>query len=80
MVAQPAHDAGLLAFVAPQMAVYDALNERLGLVSCVLPVGLIRVETERWKNEHYYVRPDQVVSVGFARVRLAVRGVDLMRG
>lgn len=76
---QPADTAGLFVFVAPQMAVYDALNERLGSVSSVLPVGLIEVETERWKNEHYYVRPDQVVSVGFARVRLAVCGADLIR-
>jgi hypothetical protein len=62
------------------MAVYDAFNERLGIVACVLPIGLIQVETERWKNEHYYIRPDQLASVGFARVRLTVRGVDLMRG
>ncbi len=80
MIVQPADEGSLLAFVAPRMAVYDALNERLGIVSCVLPLGLIQVETERWKNEHYYIRPDQLASVGFARVRLAVRSVDLMRG
>ena len=80
MITQPAHDGSLLAFVVPHMAVYDALNERLGTVDCVLPLGLIQVETERWKNEHYYIRPEQLASVGFARVRLTVRGVDLTRG
>jgi hypothetical protein len=79
MVAQPTDHGSLLPFVAPGMAVYDTLNERLGKVTRILAQGLIQVETERWKHEHYYIRPDQLASVGFARIRLSVRGVDLLR-
>jgi hypothetical protein len=67
----------LLTHIIPGMAVYDVYNEPLGTVERILPAAIIEVETERWRERRYLVRPDQVMSVGFSRVRLRVIGAEL---
>ena len=70
----------MLPFITPGMAVYDVFNEPLGTIERILPDATIAVETERWKDQNYLVRADQVMSVGFARVRLRATGAELEKG
>jgi hypothetical protein len=68
----------LLPYITPGMAVYDKYNEPLGTIERILPdEAIIEVETERWKDQHYRVRADQVMSVGFSRIRLRATGAEL---
>jgi hypothetical protein len=66
-----------LPHITPGMTVYDLYNEPLGTIARILPEAIIEVETERWKHQSYRVPADQVMSVGFARIRLRATGADL---
>lgn len=71
-------EATLLPYVAAGMSVYDVFNELLGTVERIHPDdAIIEVGTERWRERTYLVRADQVMSVGFARVRLRATGAEI---
>src|SRR3954466_9503985 len=71
-------EATLLPYVTTGMTVYDVFNEPLGTVERIdFDDAIIEVGTERWRERSYRVRADQVMSVGFARVRLRTTGAEL---